>query len=60
VVSQSAFVPPQTSLCVACHGSLAAQAHASLTTTSTGVETCAVCHAAGRSAGVDSVHAPVP
>jgi OmcA/MtrC family decaheme c-type cytochrome len=59
-VNQSIYVEPQTSLCIACHASVAAQAHASLNTTSTGVETCAVCHAAGRSAGVDSVHALGP
>ncbi|MBL8956802.1 MAG: hypothetical protein JNK82_38870, partial [Myxococcaceae bacterium] len=60
VVSASSFVPPATAACTACHGSLAAQAHALLNTTSTGLEACAVCHAAGRSAGVDSAHAMGP
>jgi predicted CXXCH cytochrome family protein len=52
--------PPVTGACTSCHGSAAAQAHAAVNTTSNGAEACAVCHAAGRSVGIDSVHAMIP
>ncbi len=60
VVSTPNYVPPTTAACTSCHGSIAAQAHSTLNTTSQGYEACAVCHAAGRSVAVDTVHAMVP
>lgn len=54
------FEQPTSAACTGCHQSAAASAHASLNTTAGGVEACAVCHAAGRSAGVDTVHAVSP
>lgn len=54
------FEQPTSAACTSCHQSAAASAHASLNTTSTGVEACAVCHAAGRIAGVDTAHAVSP
>lgn len=54
------FEPPTAAACTGCHFSVAASAHALLNTTPAGVEACAVCHAAGRTAGVDSVHAVSP
>lgn len=54
------FTAPTSAACTSCHSSLSAQVHASLNTTSTGQEACAVCHAAGRSAGIDTAHRLVP
>jgi OmcA/MtrC family decaheme c-type cytochrome len=54
------FEPPTSAACTSCHFSVAASAHAMLNTTSTGAEACAVCHAPGRSAGVDVAHAVSP
>jgi OmcA/MtrC family decaheme c-type cytochrome len=60
VLTNSSFTPPASTACLGCHGSLAAQAHAIINTTSTGAEACAVCHQAGRTAGLDLVHALAP
>lgn len=60
VVSTPQYIAPTTSACTSCHGSLAAQAHAMVNTTSQGVEACAVCHAAARSSATDAVHALTP
>lgn len=60
VMASSVFQAPTSAACTSCHNSLSAQAHASLNTTSSGVEACAVCHQAGRSSGVDTVHALLP
>ncbi len=59
-VATPVFEPPTSAACTGCHFSVAASAHAMLNTTPAGVEACAVCHAAGRTAGVDSVHAVSP
>jgi OmcA/MtrC family decaheme c-type cytochrome len=47
---------PTRSVCTACHDAKAAAGHAELQTTSTGIETCAVCHGAGREFDVAKVH----
>jgi len=49
-------VPVIQSTCLSCHDIAADRAHASLETTSTGVEACLVCHGEGRQASVRSVH----
>lgn len=54
------FEQPTSAACTGCHFSVQAQAHAILNTTSTGQEACSVCHAFGKSAGVDVVHAVAP
>ncbi len=41
---------PETAVCMSCHDSVAAGGHAELQTTESGIETCSVCHAAGREA----------
>jgi hypothetical protein len=54
------FEAPTSAACTGCHTSVAAQAHTILNTTMGGLESCAVCHAAGKSVGVDKVHALAP
>jgi OmcA/MtrC family decaheme c-type cytochrome len=54
------FEQPTSAACTGCHLSVAASAHTMLNTTSTGLEACAVCHAAGRLVGIDTVHAVSP
>ena len=49
-------VPVIQSTCMACHDDSATKAHASLQTTSAGVETCMVCHGEEREASVGAVH----
>jgi OmcA/MtrC family decaheme c-type cytochrome len=53
-------VPPQAAACTSCHDSDAAKAHASLNTTVTGVESCAVCHGDGSTWDALEVHQPAP
>ncbi len=60
VLASSVYQAPTSAACTSCHNSLSAQAHASLNTTSSGVEACAVCHQAGRSSGINTVHALRP
>lgn len=60
VVVGTILEAPTSAACTACHSSISAQVHASLNTTATGQEACAVCHAAGRSAGIDVAHQLVP
>lgn len=57
VQSTAVLTPPVGAACTSCHTSLSAQAHAAVNTTSTGLESCAVCHAAGKSVASDDVHA---
>ncbi|MBI5293364.1 MAG: OmcA/MtrC family decaheme c-type cytochrome [Chloroflexi bacterium] len=47
---------PIRSVCTACHDSTAASGHVELQTTGSGIETCAVCHGAGREFDVTKVH----
>lgn len=52
-------------VCLSCHDSDAAAAHAEINTYNAGspgmwVETCSTCHAAGKEAGIDRVHPMVP
>jgi OmcA/MtrC family decaheme c-type cytochrome len=49
-------VPPVTNACTSCHTSESAWSHAATNTTKVG-ESCAVCHAEGKSAAVGKVHA---
>jgi OmcA/MtrC family decaheme c-type cytochrome len=49
--------PPITSACTACHDQETTVAHAELNTTPAGVETCEVCHGAGKEFAVERVHA---
>ena len=53
---------PEQAACSGCHSSLTAAAHAELATTSSKVETCAVCHASDRAFGNHTVHqlSPAP
>jgi OmcA/MtrC family decaheme c-type cytochrome len=60
VAATPVFEAPTSAACTGCHTSVAAQAHTILNTTPGGLESCAVCHAAGRSVGVDTVHALTP
>jgi OmcA/MtrC family decaheme c-type cytochrome len=48
--------PPIQSLCNACHDSAAAGGHAELQTTTSGVETCQVCHGTNREVDVIEAH----
>jgi OmcA/MtrC family decaheme c-type cytochrome len=48
--------PVIQSTCLSCHDSPAAQAHATLETTGTGLEACQVCHGEQRDISVRSVH----
>lgn len=56
----SASVPVRawTSVCGACHDSNAAHAHIELQTTTSGAESCTVCHGPGREWSVEVVHKP--
>jgi OmcA/MtrC family decaheme c-type cytochrome len=47
---------PTRSVCTACHDSLPVSGHAELMTTSSGVETCQVCHGQGADFDVFKVH----
>ena len=47
---------PIRSVCTACHDSTAVSGHIELATTATGLETCEVCHGAGREFDVTKVH----
>ena len=50
-------VLPERAACTSCHDSVLANFHAMLNAdAAAGVETCAVCHGAGRDFAVDSVH----
>ncbi len=60
VVATPIFEAPTSGTCTSCHDSLPAQVHAGLNTNASLQEACSVCHAAGRSEGVDSVHALTP
>lgn len=53
-------VQPITSVCIACHDSDAAIAHAEAQTAPDGTESCEVCHAEGRPFAVSIVHAVAP
>jgi hypothetical protein len=50
-------VPVIQSVCVSCHDTDAAQAHAQLETGMGGQESCPVCHGEGRDFAVSKVHA---
>lgn len=60
VASQPVFTAPVGAACTSCHTSLSAQAHAAVNTTSNGLESCAVCHASGKSVAIDQAHALSP
>jgi OmcA/MtrC family decaheme c-type cytochrome len=47
---------PTRSVCTACHDSTATGGHAELQTTPSGLETCEVCHGAGREFDVTAIH----
>jgi OmcA/MtrC family decaheme c-type cytochrome len=47
---------PIRSVCTACHDSTAAGGHIELMTTTSGIETCEVCHGAGREFDITKVH----
>ena len=56
-----ATILPERAACTTCHDSLVADIHAVLNTDqSQGVETCAVCHGAGKPEAVAVVHALAP
>jgi OmcA/MtrC family decaheme c-type cytochrome len=49
-------ISPIRSVCTACHDSKATAGHAELQTTAAGLETCEVCHGAGKEFDVTQVH----
>lgn len=51
-----ATIPPTRAICTACHDTQAAGGHAELQTTSSGIETCEVCHGAGSEFDVYKMH----
>jgi OmcA/MtrC family decaheme c-type cytochrome len=55
IISQTG---PAQSVCTTCHDNQAAIGHAQLQTTSSGIETCTVCHGPGREFDVVNVHDP--
>ena len=57
VPSTDYFIQATTGACTGCHDSNDTLAHAEAMTTSTGKESCAVCHGTGASYDVDVVHA---
>lgn len=60
VVISPFFQAPTAAACTSCHSTPAADVHAAVNTSSTGQESCAVCHMAGRSSGIDLKHAMLP
>ena len=50
------ITPPVTSACIACHDSESALAHATVMTTSKGIESCAACHGNGKDFDVALTH----
>lgn len=52
--------PPTASACTSCHEDEAVAGHAELETTSSGVETCNVCHGSGREFAVEAMHGLEP
>jgi OmcA/MtrC family decaheme c-type cytochrome len=59
VVDATTYIPPQASACNSCHDGDAAKAHAALNTYN-GIETCAVCHGAGKDLDPVKVHQARP
>lgn len=51
-----AIIPPVQSVCIACHDSQAATAHAALETTTDNLEACEVCHGSGREFDATDAH----
>lgn len=49
-------IPPTSAACTSCHDNDGAIAHAQLNTTSSGLESCSVCHQAGRSSDIIKAH----
>jgi len=54
--SEVSSVLPARSVCTACHDTTAVGGHAELQTTTSGIETCAVCHGSGSEFDVFTVH----
>lgn len=59
-VAQVSLTPPETAACTGCHDAPAVAAHGTTMTSSTGAESCAACHGAGRELDVVQVHQPEP
>lgn len=47
---------PNRAVCTSCHDTAAAEGHAELQTTDSGVETCLVCHGPGREVDITKIH----
>lgn len=56
---QQIIIPPTTAACTSCHDNANAIAHARLNSTPDGVESCSVCHKAGRSADIAGAHGQI-
>lgn len=60
VVEATTLTPPTAAACTGCHDSASTAAHAEVTTTADGRESCATCHAPGSAADPAAAHRVSP
>lgn len=56
VLTQTIKTPPTTAACTSCHDAAYTAAHAATMITAAGAESCATCHAVGKTNGIDLYH----